>query len=457
VKGFVQTPDAVVDLMVAKLFADRPPSAESRVLDPGCGQGAFVDGVLRWCAARGVALPQIVAVESDPKHVRVLRSRFGSVPAVEIREADFLAMAREQFDYVIGNPPYVALTGLTERERAEYRRRFATAVGRFDLYLLFFEQGLRMMKPAGRLVFITPEKFLYVQTAAPLRVLLSRTCIEELHFLPEDTFAGRTTYPVVTTLTSADIGEAARVIARDASETRISLRGGAGSWLPVISGAIRRDSPFTLSDVCTRISCGVATGADSVFVVGRDSLDPQLAKFAYPTLAGRELSPGTLPRSTQALLLPYTSHGDLLAEDRLGPLGAYLSEPHRRDALLARSCASQKPWYAFHETPPMHHLLKPKLLCKDIGVTPFFVADREGSVVPRHSLYYLVPSVSTGIDVLSEYLNSAAAQEWLRAHCQRAAKGFLRLQAHVLKQLPVPEEVGCALDASPLAFPGMAA
>ena len=36
------------------------------------------------------------------------------------------------------------------------------------------------------------------------------------------------------------------------------------------------------------------------------------------------------------------------------------------------------------------------------------------------------------------HLNSAQATEWLRAHCQRAAKGFLRMQSHVLKRLPLP-------------------
>jgi adenine-specific DNA-methyltransferase len=457
VKGFVPTPDAVVDLMVAKLFAGRPPSSGSSLLDPGCGRGAFVAGVIRWCTAHGTALPRIVGVESDPEHAGFLRERFRGVPAVEIRETDFLSTPREAFDYVIGNPPYVALTGLSERERNEYRRSYGTATGRFDLYLLFFEQALRMLKDTGRLVFITPEKFLYVQTAAALRSLLSRVCVEELHFLEEDTFAQRVTYPVVTTLSVTDIGQATRVVARNGAESRVSLRGGAESWLPAICGAVRHEPAYTLSDVCTRISCGVATGADLVFVVKTESLEPGLRAFAYPTLAGRELSPGTLPAPTRLMLLPYTRHGQLLAEDRLGALGDYLAQPHRRDALLARTCVRQKPWYAFHETPPMRHLLQPKLLCKDIGAEPFFVVDREGSIVPRHSLYYLVPADAGGIDLLAEYLNSRAALQWLNAHCQRAAKNFLRLQSHVLKRLPVPEEVAFALGASPLAFSDLAA
>lgn len=49
-KGYALTPPAVVDLMVEKLFRSRAPSPGATVLDPGCGTGVFLDGVVRWCA-----------------------------------------------------------------------------------------------------------------------------------------------------------------------------------------------------------------------------------------------------------------------------------------------------------------------------------------------------------------------------------------------------------------------
>jgi SAM-dependent methyltransferase len=455
-KGFVPTPEAVVDLMVGKLFAGGPPAPEARVLDPGSGRGAFVAGILRWCAARNIAAPRITAVESDPHHAAYLRERYAGLPNVDILQHDFLAETSERFDYVIGNPPYVALTSLSESEKAGYRRAFGTASGRFDLYLLFFEQALRLLEPTGRLVFITPEKFLYVQTAAPLRALLSRARVEELHFLREDTFEDLVTYPLVTTLSRTDIGEATRVVTRQGVTRHVSLRAGAGSWLPSIGGAPKSEPAYTLSDVTARISCGVATGADSVFVARAGELAPALRAFAYPTLAGRDLAPD-LPPPTQVMLLPYTRDGKLIPEDRLGALGDYLDAPGRREKLLTRTCVRYKPWYAFHETPPMRHLLRPKLLCKDIVAEPFFVREPDGLLIPRHSTYYIVPAETSQIDALHEFLNSDGALEWLRANCQRAANSYLRLQSHVLKRLPVPEELAVSLGASPLAFAELAA
>jgi len=86
----------------------------------------------------------------------------------------------------------------------------------------------------------------------------------------------------------------------------------------------------------------------------------------------------------------------------------------------------------------MVDVLRPKLLCKDICAKPFFVLDTAGKLVPRHSVYYIVPNEPRVLGTLAEYLNSEAARRWLQNHCQRASNGFLRLQSHILKRLPLP-------------------
>lgn len=436
-KGFVPTPDALVDLMVARLFAGGPPSSRSALLDPGCGEGAFIAGVLRWCAASGRTPPRIVGVEGDAMRAQAAAIRFRGAQNVEIRVADFLRPSGERFDYVIGNPPYVPLTALTVEERAAYRGEYTVARGRFDLYLLFFEQAVRMLAPGGRLVFVTPEKYLYVDTARPLRELMLGLSIEELRFVSERAFGALVTYPLVTTLEAREAHAETRVIHRDGSERAFRLHS-ATSWLPVLLGHRRDRATTVLGDVCIRASCGVATGADDVFVLPESDLSPGLAPFAHRTVAGRDIAEGELVEPRHVMLVPYDGKGELLPESALSALGDYLRAAPRRQKLLRRTCVARKPWYAFHETPPMPLLLQPKLLCKDITAAPFFVTDRSGRLIPRHSTYYIVPKDPEALDDLSAYLNSAQARDWLRAHCQRAANGFLRLQSHVLRRLPVP-------------------
>lgn len=447
-KGFVPTPESVVDLMVEKLFAGREPTAASSVLDPGCGRGEFIAGILRWCRHHRQVVPRIVGVESDPMHAMHSAGRFAQVPQVEIRQEDYLrATGLELHDYIVGNPPYVPITGLSVEERQFYRGLFETATGRFDLYQLFFERALSQLRPGGRLVFVTPEKYLYTESASELRRLLSGHHIHELHFLPERTFEPLVTYPLVTTVSARQPDEPTRIIRRDGRQSSVTLPAAASSWQGRLGEwRVTRDGS-TLADACLRISCGVATGADDVFVHKVRDLPADLLPFAHPTIAGRDISGTSLPSLTSSILVPYDQRGALLSEAELGALGDFLRHGPRRSRLLARTCVSRKPWYAFHETPPLPLLRRPKLLCKDITRRPWFVIDDAGDVVPRHSVYYLVPLHADRLQSLAEYLNSDASRVWLEAHCQRAANGFLRLQSQVLKRLPIPEELGGAIGA----------
>lgn len=440
-KGFVPTPSETVDLMVDRLFLNHRPTSNALVLDPGCGRGEFIDGIVRWCAKHRASVPRIVGIESNPKHAEIARARFGKCASVEIRGSDFLTDdQRGTYDFIVGNPPYVPITELSEREKQRYRERFETATGRFDLYLLFFEQALKLLNPAGRLVFITPEKFLYVETAQALRRILARKNVEEIRLINEATFAELVTYPTITTI-SNEVSRPSSTLAilRDGSEVEIVPPVDGSSWLPLIMGHNGISSGLTLEEVCLRISCGVATGADDVFVRVADALPANLRRFAYPTIAGREMGDFNDDLDSRKLILvPYDLDGTLISEDRLGKLKDYLSQPAIRSQLIQRTCVRRKPWYAFHETPPLNDILRPKILCKDITERPKFWIDQKGKLVPRHSVYYIVPRDSAVIEDLCDYLNSRFVAEWLRSHCQRVANGFLRLQSHTLKKLPVP-------------------
>jgi adenine-specific DNA-methyltransferase len=441
VKGFVPTPHRTVDLMVAALFRDKLPRPEDGVLDPGCGTGAFLSGVLRWCHARGIRAPQIVGVESNPRLAAQARAEFAEHANVEIRDADFLTAPPREYRFVIGNPPYVPITGLSEREKALYRKLFKTSRGRFDLYILFFEQALRSLKPHGRLVLITPEKFLYVETAAPLRAMLAQKDLQEIRLIDEQTFGDLVTYPTITTVTNSPTRGPTLIFFRENREKRVSLPLDGGSWLPVIHGSIARPNVPVLADICVRVSCGVATGADSIFVHKHSVLEEELRGFALPTIAGRQLGPENPNlRTREVMLVPYARDGRLLDEAELAALGKYLRHPSIRTRLMRRTCVRQKPWYAFHENPPLPDILRPKILCKDITARPQFWVDRGGKLVPRHSVYYIIPKRAEDVDELCSYLNSDRVREWLGSNCQRAANGFLRLQSRVLKRLPLTME-----------------
>ncbi|TDM49297.1 restriction endonuclease subunit M [Macrococcoides goetzii] len=60
------------------------------------------------------------------------------------------------FDIVIGNPPYVPTEMISNKEKEFYKNNYKSAKGRINLYPLFYEKSLKILKNNGKLGFITP-------------------------------------------------------------------------------------------------------------------------------------------------------------------------------------------------------------------------------------------------------------------------------------------------------------
>ena len=76
------------------------------------------------------------------------------------------------FDAVIGNPPYVRQERLAALKPA-LAASYATFAGTGDLYIYFFEQGLRLVRPGGRVAYVVTNKWLKAGNAEELRAMLT--------------------------------------------------------------------------------------------------------------------------------------------------------------------------------------------------------------------------------------------------------------------------------------------
>jgi len=447
-KGHVSTPDELAEQMVRRLFRDNSPTSSDRILYPGCGTAPFAAAVENVCDENRWEYPSGLGVETNPDHLAEARN--SGLTHVEFEQRDFLGddmLDAGRFDYIVGNPPYVPIEELSETEKTRYNATFDTAVERFDLYLLFFERSLQLLDDSGILSFITPEKFEYVDTAAPLRRLLTSGTIylEEIEHIDENAFTGLVTFPCVTVLrrtTRTKRGRETTITLRDGTKRTTTLPTDGSSWASQVRDADVEEmhTGVTLGDVTVRVSPGIATGADKVFVMNADDVpDTVDHKWVRPTVSGRELKKFDGPYTESVFICPYNDDGTLADEDELGATLDWLE--NHRDRLQSRSCVEKgKKWYAWHETPPMKDILRPKIVFRDIAKQPHFWIENDGGVIPKHSVYYAVPRDGVQIDTLREYLNSSEARMWMEAHCQKAHNGYYRLQSRVLSDLPVPQK-----------------
>ncbi|MEN8169738.1 MAG: N-6 DNA methylase [Pseudomonadota bacterium] len=102
------------------------------------------------------------------------------------------------FDVVLGNPPYVRMELLKEI-KPWLEQNYEVVSDRADLYAYFFELGHKLLKPGGRLGYISSSTFFKTGSGEPLRrYLATQTTLEKIVDFGElQVFEGVTTYPAI--------------------------------------------------------------------------------------------------------------------------------------------------------------------------------------------------------------------------------------------------------------------
>ena len=83
------------------------------------------------------------------------------------------AAPRGGFDAVIGNPPYVRQELLGAEVKRALKGSYKSFAGMADLFVYFYEQGLRILKPGGRMSYVVTNKWLKAGYAEALRGLFA--------------------------------------------------------------------------------------------------------------------------------------------------------------------------------------------------------------------------------------------------------------------------------------------
>ena len=94
-------------------------------------------------------------------------------------EEEFPEIMKEGgFDIVIGNPPYINIKFLTKNDSGEktyYQKKFTSALGNYDLYVLFIEKGISLLKGDGLISLIIPNKFMVTDYGIGIRKYVLNT------------------------------------------------------------------------------------------------------------------------------------------------------------------------------------------------------------------------------------------------------------------------------------------
>ena len=175
-RGAFFTPPEIAAFLVEWAVRGR----EDRVLEPSCGEAAFLLPAARRLATLGAAGDgdQLHGVEIHAPSAATARRIVSDVGShATVRAADFFDVERTPtFDAVVGNPPYIRYQDFAGEPRAKaLRAAFSLGVTLTKLassWAAFVVHAAGFLKPGGRLGLVLPAELLTVNYAAPVRRFL---------------------------------------------------------------------------------------------------------------------------------------------------------------------------------------------------------------------------------------------------------------------------------------------
>ena len=320
------------------------------------------------------------------------------------------------FDAVIGNPPYVRQEQLGPLKPYFQAQYAATYHGAADLYIYFYQQGLRLLRDGGRLSYIVTNKWLRAGYGEGVRGFFAeQTAIERIvDFGHAPIFAGADVFPVIIVVEKPSAAtdlrerqvhvtnfprEALKLVSLESYVARYNYtvpqrRLGRAAWslesanVDDLMMKIRRAGVPLVEYAGVKPYYGIKTGLNEAFLIDTPTKerlvreDARSADIIKPYLRGQDIKRWSPEWAN--LWMIFTGHG--VAIEQYPGIEHHLTQ--YRDALEQR--AGTQAWWQFQSTGTFHHLYaQPKIVWKDLSFHSEFCLDESG--LYTNDLCFILP------------------------------------------------------------------
>lgn len=308
-RGGFYTEPAIASFLIRWIKASKPKS----LLEPSCGDGAFLDAIEK---LRLTTLKQITACELNKLeakkavnrtdlHVRMLNTDF-------LRWYLFEAQS-EEFDAVVGNPPFVRYQYLPDEQQLLAEKIFSLLKLPFtkhtNAWVPFVLASIKLLRPGGRIAMVIPSEIFHIPHAQSLRRYLAEQCSRILILDPEEIWFNDTLQGTVLLLAEKkrDISEKGMGVAIIPVKNRKMLYDDPeeyfqnaaytngvtieGKWMPVflspkerslLSQLKSREDIKKFSEIAS-VDVGIVTGANKFFLVPDSTVEEHaLQRWTHP-------------------------------------------------------------------------------------------------------------------------------------------------------------------------------
>ena len=181
-QGQYMTPNKIVEIILENI--EYKDVLNKTIMEPSFGEGVFLLNILEKIIEKSreknlsdetiinIIKNNIYGIEKDKiLYEKTIDSLNSKLEEYHISKIDWTknllcgdtlllySQFENKFDYVVGNPPFVRIHNIDD----EYRKvfdKFLFTNGMIDLYIIFYEIGIKMLNDTGKLGFISPNSFL---------------------------------------------------------------------------------------------------------------------------------------------------------------------------------------------------------------------------------------------------------------------------------------------------------
>ena len=396
------------------------------------------------------------------------------------------------FDIVIGNPPYLRVQGIRDTNSLfaeELVKKYQSATGSFDLYAIFAERGLEIIKQNGIVNYIMPDKWTNAAFGKGLRKVVSdRKAANKIISFGAYQVFNASTYTALQWFrpnsehleyyqldrnleTNRELDIYLKTLKNNNAAITDNEKLKKESWVLTVgdtSDILRKleSHPRRIADIFDRIFCGLQTSKDDVYflyncientknVIGYSKqlernieIEKGLVK---PLLKGEDVHRYDDIKTDRHVIFPYKlieGKAILYTEKELSdtfPLGySYLKDCE--DILRGREkgrLMNDEYWFRYIYPKNLVLFDHEKLVAPDISMGGNFAYDICGKFYQTTTIYGYIKkeNIQESYKFWMALLNSRLCWWFLTNTGTTLANGFFRFKPDYIKPFPVPKDI----------------
>ena len=374
-------------------------------------------------------------------------------------DAEYMFEILLGFDIVMGNPPYVQLQKIKEIANILEKQHFKTFTRAGDIYCLFYEKGIELLKTKGILSYITSNSWMRTQYGEPLRKLFweKTNPLQLINFEDAQMFESAIVETNIfitmrdknqNAMIAATVGNPLQII-ESIQQGKITLSNlGTKSWSVgnllgnIIQEKIEKKG-ILVKDIGVKINFGIKTGFNDAFIINTEiknqliKADKKNAKIIKPMVGGRDLKKYSYEWNGKWII--NTHNG--IREKNIPAINVkkdypiiyeYLKEYKKQ--LEPRSDQGEH-WTNLRHCAYIEDFDKPKIIWGEIADTSKFAYDDQGYLAEATAF------IMTGANLkyLLSIFNSIASLWYFNIISTTTGMGTNRWKKYKIEQLPIPK------------------